>query len=291
MVLDNKTLDKLADLICGDGLAAELCDEDDSECPCYRKGRELPTFFNDAGLECPPFQNDTRKWWTLARLEEYNKDPKSMEKVLLRLSHPKEYYNQRIHGEVLKSLNELLALDGCKIILNGTEPELVYVNSYMPENVVKNDYKIDIINFDQIVYNQLLCSILEIRWKEIETCISHGAYLASIILMGSILEGILLDFVENNPKDANKSKFAPKYSSGKNKSFKDWTLNDLINVSHECGWMDKDIKDFNSALRDYRNLVHPRKQRDDAIFPDNDTSNICLHVVYAALNDLKDNKP
>ncbi|MDO8869937.1 MAG: hypothetical protein Q7V10_04200 [Methanobacteriaceae archaeon] len=31
-------------MICGDKLAAELCDDDDSDCPCYRKGRDLPKF-------------------------------------------------------------------------------------------------------------------------------------------------------------------------------------------------------------------------------------------------------
>lgn len=289
MFLDKKTLDKLADLICGDSLAAKLSDYD-SDCTCYRKGRELPTFFKDAGLDCPPFENDTRKWWTLARLEEYNNDSSSMKKVLLRLGHPKEYYDQRTHSEVLNSLNKLLSVEGYKIILNVTEPELTPVTSYMPENSLTNDFKLNTIDFDKIIYTQTLCDILNKRWKEIEICIKYEAYLSAIILMGSVLEGVLLDFVENNPKDANKSKSAPKYDSGENKSFKDWTLNDLINVAHECGWMDKDIKDFNSALRDYRNLVHPRKQRDESIFPDKDTSNICLHVVYAALNDLEEKK-
>ncbi|MDO8869938.1 MAG: hypothetical protein Q7V10_04205 [Methanobacteriaceae archaeon] len=44
------------------------------------------------------------------------------------MGHPKEYYDPRIHSEVLKRLNELLSLEGYKIILNGTEPELADVN-------------------------------------------------------------------------------------------------------------------------------------------------------------------
>jgi len=115
-----------------------------------------------------------------------------------------------------------------------------------------------------------LLKVLELRWKEIEICSSYGAYLSTIILLGSILEGLLLSIVEKNPKAANTSNYSPKDSKGKTLSFKRWTLNDLINVTHDCGRIDKDIKDFNSSLRDYRNLVHPRKQRDENVFPDED---------------------
>jgi hypothetical protein len=73
---------------------------------------------------------------------------------------------------------------------------------------------------------------------------------------------------------------------GKVKPIDKWTLYDLIRVAHDCNWLDKDIKDFNHNLRDYRNLVHPRKQREEEFYPDEDTCKICLEVVKAALNDI-----
>ncbi|MGB9937299.1 MAG: hypothetical protein ACPK7O_06225 [Methanobacterium sp.] len=287
MGFDDKTLEKLAELICGDKLAEELWGEEDyNECPCYRKGYELPIFFHDAGLECQEFGRDTRKWWVLDHLKEYNTDS-SINKVLLRLANPKEYHDQNVNDEIIKRMNELLALEGLKIILEGIEPSVVNLDPYIPSKESKNDSEIYSPDFNKIISNEKLCNVLELRWDEIKLCLSFGAYLSTIILMGSILEGALLSIVEKNPKEANTSKVAPKEKSGKILSFKKWTLNDLINVAHDCGWMDKDIKDFNSSLRDYRNLVHPRKQRDDEVFPDKDTCNICLHVVYAALNDLE----
>ncbi|QUH24209.1 hypothetical protein HYG87_10795 [Methanobacterium alkalithermotolerans] len=286
MKLDYKTLEMISELICGDKLADKLFKDNYNDCPCYRKGSDLPKFFNNAGLECREFTNETRKWYVLDQLENYNLDS-SIEKVILRLAHPKEYYNNKIHEEVLKQLNVYLALEGFEVIIDGIEPRLKISDSYIPINKTTKTCVIDYINFNKIVCDEKLCNILELRWNEIESCLSAEAFLAAIILMGSILEGVLIHNVEKNPKDANQSPYAPKYKNNTIKKFKHWTLNDLINVAHDLDWMGKDIKDFNSSLRDYRNLVHPIKQREDMVYPDQDTCNICIQVVYAALNDLE----
>ena len=76
--LDGQTLDALADLICGDGG------------PEYRQGWKLPLFFRRAGVECPDHDGSTRKWWTLERLQEYNRRPEEVEQVILRLAEPRE---------------------------------------------------------------------------------------------------------------------------------------------------------------------------------------------------------
>ena len=80
-MLDYKTLEAIAELICGEG-------------DYYRTGRELPIFFRNAGLECPDHDGTTRKWWTLERLEEYNKNPDEIKKVILRLANPKECHRE-----------------------------------------------------------------------------------------------------------------------------------------------------------------------------------------------------
>jgi hypothetical protein len=55
------------------------------------------------------------------------------------------------------------------------------------------------------------------------------------------------------------------------KRFREWTLNDLIEVGHQCGWIEADVRDFAAALRDYRNLVHPWEQRERQVTADADT--------------------
>jgi hypothetical protein len=60
----------------------------------------------------------------------------------------------------------------------------------------------------------------------------------------------------------------------------------MINVAHEAGWLDLDVKKFSHALREFRNLIHPYQQMMERSFPDKDTSEISWLVVQAASNDL-----
>jgi hypothetical protein len=140
-------------------------------------------------------------------------------------------------------------------------------------------------DFDLITQDSALTEILTSRWWEIQKCLNSEAYLSAIILMGSLLEGVLLAVVHKNPKQANQANASPKNEHGKAEPFHKWSLNDLIAVSHECGWIEQDVKDFSIVLRDYRNMVHPWHQRAKGFHPDKDTARICWEVVNAALND------
>lgn len=104
--------------------------------------------------------------------------------------------------------------------------------------------------------------------------------------MGSILEGVLLHKVEHNMKTANQAKAAPKDKTGTTKPVHDWSLSALIDVAHEVGWLQGDVKRFSHALRDSRNIVHPYMQRLHNERPDSDTCSICWQVVRAAVSDL-----
>ena len=41
----------------------------------------------------------------------------------------------------------------------------------------------------------------------------------------------------------------------------DWRLNHYIEVGQELGWISRSGKEVAAVLRDYRNYVHPEKQR------------------------------
>jgi hypothetical protein len=106
-------------------------------------------------------------------------------------------------------------------------------------------------------------------------------------MMGSILEGVLLHKVEANFKLANQANAAPRDpKTGKPRSIADWGLSALIDVAHEVGWLQGDVKRFSHSLREYRNLVHPYMQRALRETPDADTCSICWQVVRAAVSDL-----
>lgn len=142
------------------------------------------------------------------------------------------------------------------------------------------------IDFGTVVSDSELAKVLNIRVEEIEKNLFAKAYLSAVIMMGSLLEGLLCFMVQKYPKAANKTKAAPKDKQGTIKPFRDWTLSDMINVSHEVGWVKGDVKGFSHSLRNYRNMIHPFQQKTDKEFPDEDSCKICAAVVSAALNDI-----
>ncbi len=73
--------------------------------------------------------------------------------------------------------------------------------------------------------------ILESRWTEAQTCQNAGAYVAAVVMMGSVLEGVLFAIGNNNYRAAR----APKTREGKQVHLEDWNLNSLIDVAVELG--------------------------------------------------------
>lgn len=136
-----------------------------------------------------------------------------------------------------------------------------------------------------------LSAVLKQRIIEIQKSLGAEASLAVIFLCGSTLEGILLGVATQNPQKFNKSISSPKdKSNGKVLSFHQWSLNDLINVSHDIGMLGLDVKRFSHALRDFRNYIHPYSQWHSGFNPDKHTALICWQVLKAALADLSDDK-
>lgn len=138
-------------------------------------------------------------------------------------------------------------------------------------------------NFATLVADTELARVLGRRWREANLSFEAGAYLATVILLGSILEGVLLSKVEQNPAQANKASKCPKDRSGKPLLFTDWKLQSLIEVAHECGWLKKYHKDFSHLVRDYRNFVHPNKERQEGVTFDQNICRVVWEAVTAAL--------
>jgi len=273
--LDEQTLDALAELVCGD------------DGPLYRKGWELPNFFRRAGLHCPDHDGSTRKWWTLDRLREFNQHPQSIERVLLRLADPREYKGDAEAAKTaLTELNKLLAIEGFEIELSGVNPRLIERKPGLVKDAKKAFVPLEPPDFAVLTNDDSLGSILHERWIEVQKCVDANAHVAALVMMGSLLEGALLAVVHANPAKSNRSKSSPKDKNGKPKPFHEWMLSALIDVAHECGWIQADVKAFSHALRDYRNMVHPWHQRAMRMTPDKDTCAICWEVVRAAVNDL-----
>lgn len=151
------------------------------------------------------------------------------------------------------------------------------------EDFLKRDFE---INLSQLNLTSGLSDIIEQRITEIQICLKNNASLAVIFLCGSVLEGLLLDFATKYPQKFNTSRSAPKNKEEKIKKFHEWTLNDLINVAYEIGFLGLDVKKHSHSMRDFRNYIHPRQQMVSKFTPDMHTAQISWKVLQAVIADL-----
>lgn len=131
-----------------------------------------------------------------------------------------------------------------------------------------------------------LMPVIEARWREARATFKARAYLATIILAGSILEAVLLGAARSAPHRFFAAKASPKDKSGKVKAFAQWNLSHLIDVAYEVGMVRKDVKDFSHALRGFRNYVHANRQLEEGFQPDTYTAKVCIQVLSGALAGL-----
>lgn len=276
--MDKNTLNNIAGFICGN----------EGNYPTYRSGPKLTTFFEGAGL--PQFVHDgsTRQKWVLDCLNQCDREQLAI--VLKRLVSPREYGgNREIIKIALIQINEILYVEGFKLILVGMEPKIETITVDFSEGgeAVETLQPLPPPDFLGLGLESGVGVILKNRWEEAQRCVDAGAYLSATIIMGSLLEGLLLGVCQRNPAITNKCSSAPKDpKTGKVKNFAKWSLSEMIDVAHQVGWLGLDVKKFSHSLREFRNLIHPYEQMVTQMNPDADTCGISWLVVQAAVNDL-----
>jgi len=123
-------------------------------------------------------------------------------------------------------------------------------------------------NFSNIVADVDMQGILASRWQECIKCVENDAPLAATVMMGGLLETLLLSKINKltNPAPVYTAKLAPKNPSGQTLHLKEWGLRNYIEVAHELKWITQTEKDLGSVLMDYRNYIHPFKQKAYKVF-------------------------
>jgi len=280
--LDDSTLEAVAETICGEGEGAGGGYKAPGP---YRTKTQICEFFRRAGVS-PQGTSSTRKWFVLESLQAINGTP-SLESILKRLASPKEYRGDATATqEVIDHLNQILQVEGLELAVVDVEPQIRVRKAAASVPKPKETPMDAPPDFGRLVSDSSLADILTFRWAEAQRCFKAEAYLSSVIMMGSILEGVLLYKVEQNAGPAKQAKAAPRDKTGAAKPIHDWSLSALIDVAHEVGWLQGDVKRFSHGLRESRNIVHPYVQRISKDSPDGDTCRICWQVVRAAVADL-----
>jgi hypothetical protein len=122
--------------------------------------------------------------------------------------------------------------------------------------------------FGALAADPQMQAILTRRWEECTRCLQASAPLAATVMMGGLLEAL---FVSRANKLSDKgalfrSKAAPiDPKTKKALDLRQWTLAPYIDVGHDLAWISRSAKDVAAILRDYRNYVHPEKERAHAV--------------------------
>jgi hypothetical protein len=167
------------------------------------------------------------------------------------------------------------------------QPEVVSTDTTKEELLRK---EIREVSIDSLKLEKSITEVLEQRMLEIDKSFEAQAALGVIFLCGSTLEGILCGIAKKYPKRFNQAKSSPKNGNGKVKNFRQWTLNDLINVAKESGFVGQDVKKFSHALRGFRNYIHPFQQAKEQFNPDINTAKLCWQVLKIAIIEITNNK-
>lgn len=205
-------------------------------------------------------------------------------------------------GELLEEFNQYLAYDGWEISVVGKNIEIHHVDGKIIEEKIekhcsKNSSSTTEADFLSIEYSNVSTDelpiteqvkpILSVRLAEMKLCFESEAYLSTVIICGSLLEGILLGIASSFPKEFNQSKSAPK-RDGKVLPFPNWTLSQFIDVAANVGLLQEDVKEFSHVLRDFRNYIHPYQQMSTKFLPNEHTAKICMQVLKAAIFQIKE---
>ena len=141
----------------------------------------------------------------------------------------------------------------------------------------------NIPNIQKLPIEAQAVPIIESRLAEARTAMGAGAYLATVLLCGSVLEAVLLGAAQKEPARFNQAAASPKAADDSVKRFHEWSLAQFIDAASEIGLLKPDVKKFGHGLRDFRNYIHPYEQMASGFTPDQHTAKVCFQVLKAAL--------
>ena len=250
-----------------------------------RAGRSVTTECPDRGWE--PWASEQLRLWLAV-------DADAIRKLLEAMANPAEFLDLTNRLKVaeregqIRLWNGFLVPEGWRIDIAGAQTHAVRVK---PGTHLPTEPQIAITEtaappWAACPASPAVKTRVAERWQEYRRCSAGGANLAAVILLGSIMEALLHSAMQHRPNEANAASAAPK-KGGVVKQLRDWTLDDLINVSHDLKLLQRDRKDFASSLRDWRNVVHLRHEIAGDYAVDEFTVRTCENVVRGVVADLE----
>ncbi|WP_433185681.1 hypothetical protein [Actinoallomurus sp. CA-150999] len=272
--LDPKTIERLTKIIC------------DLGGPYERTGRELEQLLHRAGWSEPPEYDGTpRIQWLLETLQDEDTDQSLIESLLRRICSPIEYDDGAQSAELVREeVNKVLEPEGLVITSNRSHPILGELIADEDRIVFSAPADLE-ARLRRLISDADAVTWLVARAAETQICEQNGAYVFALVGIGSFVEHLLLCVLTEH--DAQIAAQGLVAGNGNRVRAERASLDLLIQTAHSKGWIQLDAKDFMDKVRDYRNFVHLRLQRQRDLAPDQDTVMLCWGPVRAVLNDLE----
>jgi len=283
MIISSKTSEKLRDLI-----------NEETE---YRSGPNLVKFFNALGFNHSYGQGFTsRGKFTEDCLERMNGTPQ-LDKCIKEVFNPVNFISRVAElDRCIVDFNQYLAFDKWRVVRNGAEitfnklhkvefnEDSLKSNSLSESDFLSREFSG--FNISDLGLDLNVTEVLNKRVDEIEKTYNSAAYLSTILIAGSTLEGVFLGLASSYPRAFNTVKSSPKGRDGKVQPFHDWNLAAFIDVAKDLELIQLDTHKFSHILRDFRNYIHPYQQMSSGFTPREHTAKICLQVLKAAITEV-----
>ncbi len=144
-------------------------------------------------------------------------------------------------------------------------------------------------DFSPLASDEKMQEILARRWEECRRCLFANAPLAATVMMGGLLEALFVSRANKllDKRSLFSSSVAPLDPKTKKAlDLRQWTLGPYIDVAHDLKWISRSAKDVAVVLRDYRNYVHPEKERAHGIVLSVDDSTMFWEVTKSLSKEL-----
>lgn len=261
--LHEQTREKLRRIINGDG----------NEGLIYRSGPILVDFFNDLGFS-DVYENFPARWkYTDEKLALINGTVR-MAQCVCKAFCVRDYVGKISQlDSMIADFNQHLVFDKWQVVrkddvISFRKLDRVVVDD---ECAPSKERRPIVLSADSLGLDVQTEEVLKQRMKEIDICVREGASLAAVILIGSVLECILLGISEYISISGNRANL---------------TLGNLIDAATKVGALRQDGKLFGSAVREFRNYIHPEKQLKIGFYPSQETAELCLGALQLAISQL-----
>lgn len=142
-------------------------------------------------------------------------------------------------------------------------------------------HKILPMNYNDLfvfVSNDEYKKLLARDFEELAACVNAGLNKSVLVLSGSILEAVLIEYFTSTSNN-----------SIEGKRILDLTLNKLIEKAESEGLISKKAKELSSIVRDYRNYIHPAKEIRNTDSIDDESSVIAFSLLKMILKEISAN--